>query len=226
MNTMKSEISVTFTLTGLNFKPDDITNKLGIIPTKTWLVGDLINPKTLLKRKENGWSLQSELELNNYELEDHLKNVLEKLHSQSNLLKELCLKNYGELSCIVYAIGEERPSIHLDQELIQKIHQLNCEIDIDLYFLPDEVKPNQNGNYNDIINNNINATSSVPPLYESSTVKKCYLSLDQNQLKQAILELFYENKEEFSALLTEIIEDIALAKAIEEGEKTEIFGIN
>jgi len=53
------------------------------------------------------------------------------------------------------------------------------------------------------------------------------LSLDQIQLKQtlkeAMLELFYENKEEFSALLTEIIEDIALSKAIEEGEKTELI---
>ena len=52
------------------------------------------------------------------------------------------------------------------------------------------------------------------------------LSLEKNQLKitlkEAMLELFYENKEEFSALLTEIIEDIALSKAIEEGEKTSI----
>jgi hypothetical protein len=52
------------------------------------------------------------------------------------------------------------------------------------------------------------------------------LSLEQNQLKQtlkeAIRELVYENKEEFSALLTEIIEDIALSKAIEEGEATEL----
>jgi hypothetical protein len=52
------------------------------------------------------------------------------------------------------------------------------------------------------------------------------ISLEENQLKQtlkqAILELFYENKEEFSALLTEIIEDIALSKAIEEGEETEL----
>lgn len=52
------------------------------------------------------------------------------------------------------------------------------------------------------------------------------LSLEQNQLKQtlkeAIRELFDENKEEFSALLTEIIEDIALSKSIEEGEATEL----
>ncbi|MBD2391987.1 hypothetical protein H6G47_14285 [Aphanizomenon flos-aquae FACHB-1416] len=52
------------------------------------------------------------------------------------------------------------------------------------------------------------------------------LSLERNQLKQTlkelIIELFSENKEEFSALFTEIIEDIPLSKAIEEGEKTEL----
>lgn len=137
---MKSEISVSFTLSGLNFNPDQLTNTLEITPTKTWQVGDLINPQTILKRKENGWSLQSELDIYSYELEDHLNNLLEKLQSKSNVLKHLCLENYGELSCVIYAIGEERPSIHLDQEIIKKVHQLNCEIDIDLYFLPEQVE--------------------------------------------------------------------------------------
>jgi hypothetical protein len=52
------------------------------------------------------------------------------------------------------------------------------------------------------------------------------ISVETNQLKQTlkevILELISENKEEFSSLITEIIEDIALSKAIEEGEKTEL----
>lgn len=52
------------------------------------------------------------------------------------------------------------------------------------------------------------------------------ISIQINQLKQtlkeAILELITENKEEFSDLITEIVEDIALSKAIEEGEKTEL----
>ena len=50
------------------------------------------------------------------------------------------------------------------------------------------------------------------------------ISIEDDRLKQIIkqsmLELFDENREEFSNLLTEIIEDIALSKAIEEGEKT------
>ena len=43
------------------------------------------------------------------------------------------------------------------------------------------------------------------------------LSLEHNQLKQtlkeAIIEIFSENKEEFSDVVTEIIKDIALSKA-------------
>jgi len=52
------------------------------------------------------------------------------------------------------------------------------------------------------------------------------ISVETNQLKQtlkeAILEIITENKEEFYDLITEIIEDTVLSKAIEEGEKTEL----
>lgn len=52
------------------------------------------------------------------------------------------------------------------------------------------------------------------------------LSLDKNLLKEtlkkAILEIIQENSDEFQELLTEVIEDIALAKAIEQGETTEL----
>ncbi|MFB2918818.1 MULTISPECIES: hypothetical protein [Aerosakkonema] len=40
-------------------------------------------------------------------------------------------------------------------------------------------------------------------------------------LKTALVEVLYEQKEVFSDLLAEIIEDIALEKAIREGENTE-----
>ena len=40
-------------------------------------------------------------------------------------------------------------------------------------------------------------------------------------LKATIIELFQENREEFSKLLSEIIEDIAMERAIQEGEEKE-----
>jgi hypothetical protein len=51
------------------------------------------------------------------------------------------------------------------------------------------------------------------------------LNLDEDKIKQifkiALTEVIQEQKEVFSDLLAEIIEDIALEKAIKEGENTE-----
>ncbi|HEY9852273.1 MAG TPA: hypothetical protein V6D28_22555 [Leptolyngbyaceae cyanobacterium] len=51
------------------------------------------------------------------------------------------------------------------------------------------------------------------------------ITLDESKLKEilksAIIELIQEQKEVFSDLLAEVIEDIALEKAIKEGENTE-----
>jgi hypothetical protein len=52
------------------------------------------------------------------------------------------------------------------------------------------------------------------------------INLDEIKLKEllkaAIVEVLQEQKEVFSDLFAEIIEDIALEKAIKEGEKTEL----
>ena len=42
-------------------------------------------------------------------------------------------------------------------------------------------------------------------------------------LKQAILEILQEKNEIFYEALAEVLEDIALAKAIEEGEESEVI---
>jgi len=51
------------------------------------------------------------------------------------------------------------------------------------------------------------------------------LNFDEEKIKQlfksALIEVIQEQKEVFSDLLAEIIEDIALEKAIKEGEDTE-----
>jgi dsDNA-binding SOS-regulon protein len=50
------------------------------------------------------------------------------------------------------------------------------------------------------------------------------LNLDQLKeiLKSAIIELLRENREEVSDFLAEIIEDVAMERAIAEGETTEL----
>ncbi len=52
------------------------------------------------------------------------------------------------------------------------------------------------------------------------------ITLNPDQLKEivkgAIIELLRDSREEFSELLAEVIEDIALERAIVEGESTEL----
>ena len=52
------------------------------------------------------------------------------------------------------------------------------------------------------------------------------ITLNQDQLKEifknAIVELLSENREEVSDFLSEIIEDVAMERAIMEGEDTEL----
>lgn len=52
------------------------------------------------------------------------------------------------------------------------------------------------------------------------------ITLNPDQLKEilksAIVELLRDNREEVSEFLTEIIEDVAMERAIAEGETTEI----
>ena len=138
---MPFEISASLTITGLDFDSQNITDKLGIIPTKTWKIGDLIHPKGPIKRKHNGWVIESNLSKDN-EIEDHIKSLFEELHPVWGVLQEIS-NNYDlEISCVVYTDGEV-PSIHLDQEIINKSQQINAEIDVDLYVLPENTIENE-----------------------------------------------------------------------------------
>lgn len=133
---MTSEISASFALTGVDLNPDEITTKAGITPTRTCKKGDLINPKDILRYKENGWSIQSTLDKSE-NLEDHIKSVLEQLQENWTFFIETSQKYYAEIACVIYIKGQT-PEIHFDKEILQKFSQLNAEIDVDLYVLPEE----------------------------------------------------------------------------------------
>ncbi|MFE1746281.1 DUF4279 domain-containing protein [Coleofasciculus sp. H7-2] len=131
---MEYEISAAFTLTGFDFNPEEITAKVGIIPTKIWKVGDLIHPKAGIRRKRNGWSLESKLE-KSAELEDHIKSVLEQIQPGWLPMVEISSRYEAEIDCVVYVRGQV-PAIHFDKDIVEQAAKLNAEIDVDLYVLP------------------------------------------------------------------------------------------
>ena len=131
---MQSEISASFTLTGLDFEPEEITAKVGIIPSEIWRVGDLISQRATIRHKHNGWSVNSKLE-KSADLEDHVQSVLEQLQPGWLSLVELCKRYYAEIECVIYIVGDDRPAIHFDKHIMQQVAELNAEIDVDLYVL-------------------------------------------------------------------------------------------
>ena len=60
--------------------------------------------------------------------------------------------------------------------------------------------------------------------FHRGTVAEITLNSEQlkEALKSAIVELLQDNKGEFYQLFAEIIEDVAMERAIEEGENTEL----
>lgn len=138
---MQSKISASFTLLGIDYnsedlEPEEITAVIGIVPTKTWKVGDLISKGATLRHKQNGWSLKSKLE-DSATLEDHVESVLERLKPSWQHLVKMCTRYYTEIECIIYVYGDDSPAIHFNRETLKRISELNAEIDIDLYVLPE-----------------------------------------------------------------------------------------
>ncbi|MGA9380240.1 MAG: DUF4279 domain-containing protein [Phormidium sp.] len=131
---MESEIYAYFALTKFDFEPEEITAKLGIIPDETWRVGDLITPRGTIRKKHNGWRLNSKLE-KSAELEDHVKSVLEQLQVGWLPLVELCSQYYAEIAGVIYYWSGSVPAIHFDKHIMQQVAELNAEIDVDLYLL-------------------------------------------------------------------------------------------
>ncbi|MDX2230510.1 MAG: DUF4279 domain-containing protein [Leptolyngbyaceae cyanobacterium bins.349] len=138
---MASECYASFVLTGLDLNPDEITAKTGVIPTKTWRVGDLISPQATIRYQHNGWRLSSQRKFVDFEdaddLADHVRAVLEQLHVSWQTFVEVGAQFDSEVCCIIYT-GGERPAIHFDRAILNQLSELNAELDVDLYVLPED----------------------------------------------------------------------------------------
>ncbi|AFZ28098.1 hypothetical protein Cylst_6130 [Cylindrospermum stagnale PCC 7417] len=130
---MKSEISAAFVITDFDYDPNEITSILGILPTRTSRIGDLIG-KSILRRKENAWVLKSQLE-QSADIESHIKDVLARLQPSWEKLVEICSQYYTEISCVIYCYDQQSPAIHFNKAIIRSAFELNAQISVDYYCL-------------------------------------------------------------------------------------------
>lgn len=136
----RNETSAAYTLTGLDFDPDEITESTGIAPTETWRTGDIIPGTVKAPYRHNGWEVNSSRDPaspRDVGLEDHIADVLGRLRPGWAALARLGTRFDAEISCVVYMREAQGPMAHLDPWLVRRIGELNAAIDLDLYCLAD-----------------------------------------------------------------------------------------
>lgn len=122
-----------FYISDFAVEPLEISRKLEIEPTKTWLKGDDWLPSK--PRKSNNWEIHSSIDRSEIFLDKHIESVLKIIEPKRlqilSLLEQGC--DIG-INCVGYYYSEH-PGFHLSAELITRLASFSIGIDFDLYCL-------------------------------------------------------------------------------------------
>ncbi len=129
------KLAASFTLTGFDVNPEEITAMVGVTPTQTWRTGDLVDPRATVRRKSNGWKVSSESDTA-ADLGELVGKVLVILRPGWPVLQQLVAQHNALFNCVVHVYDSGAPAISLDKDLIRAVADLGVGVDIDLYCLP------------------------------------------------------------------------------------------
>jgi hypothetical protein len=133
---MSDEIRVTLKITDFECSPEEISNLLGIKPTKQWERGDVIDLRVTRRRGNNGWMLASGLSTES-SVQQQIKVLLEILLPRKERFMVLPEGSRVAINCIIYT-NHGRPDISLSVDIVSAIGSINAGLDFDLYLLPSE----------------------------------------------------------------------------------------
>jgi hypothetical protein len=120
----------------INFKepPSEIADILDIQPSRMWLKDELVYPKTLIRRKENGLEISSSLS-KYHSFREHISCLIDILTPLKDKFKNLPATCEIKLSCHIYIYEEGMPDISLEANEVKVLSDVNARIDIDTYCL-------------------------------------------------------------------------------------------
>jgi len=113
-----------------SFDPAEITNRVGIIPTRTAGEGESI-PGSNARKKYSRWSLHSRLE-RTATLEMHVLDVLEQLDGNEPAFKQLS-EEFGGVMELVGHFSAFYPGLFLDCQTVSRLAQYALSVDCDFY---------------------------------------------------------------------------------------------
>jgi len=110
------------------FEPDEITRRLGVLPSETARAGDAIG-RAHHKRQNSLWMLRSRLQSSG-DLDQHVRDILDQLDTSRSAFAELS----RELGGIIVIVGFSRdyaPAISLEQETVGRLAQYSLRLDVE-----------------------------------------------------------------------------------------------
>ncbi|MBM7608779.1 hypothetical protein JOD29_002026 [Lysinibacillus composti] len=136
----KTQVNVYFSLYGDEFPIKEVTEKLKVIPTKTYKKGDLIPNRSKIRyRKETSWDLGTGYQ-NSLDVNKQLQEILGKLQNKTLIINEI--KDTYSLECKIFIVikieNGNTPALYMDREIIKFASSIEAEIDVDLYANPYE----------------------------------------------------------------------------------------
>ncbi|MFD2614155.1 DUF4279 domain-containing protein [Paenibacillus gansuensis] len=125
-----------------SFPVNEVTQLLGIEPTESYNIGDIIiRPKndnvtssTTHYRKETAWELSSGYQ-ESYDINDqlyYLLDILESKVSELNKIKDEYNVSY-KFNVVIKVENNEKPAMYLERRFISFAYSTNADIDFDLY---------------------------------------------------------------------------------------------
>ncbi len=126
----RNELRASLRVLGFPGEPERITAKLGLAPSMAWLAGESLGPNRQ-PRKTNGWEVEI-LGRDGEEPDAVIERLLEVVAGREAAVRELSAAATVELVVVVYAY-EYMPGVSFSQAVVERLAQMGCAIDIDLY---------------------------------------------------------------------------------------------
>ena len=138
---MRNKIVLSFGIWDFNdITHDELTELLGIAPSKVYIKGERKNPKFSMLAKKNGWLLDASFD-KHIPFEQQMDMLVDFIEEKIDIFRILCKKYNCEFSCglfIYFDNGESIPGLHLGSRYNRLVKELDIDFDVDIYCLPNE----------------------------------------------------------------------------------------
>ncbi|MCT4782681.1 MULTISPECIES: DUF4279 domain-containing protein [Exiguobacterium] len=139
MNPAQTEVLVYFQLLADDFLIEDVTHRLGLMPTETYKRGDKSSYSSR-PREYTSWSLSTGYQPS-FDVNDQLQPIISQLRGKETILDDI-YDIYDDMQArfviVIVMEGGQTPSLLFDLKTIQFANRIRAEFDIDLYANPYE----------------------------------------------------------------------------------------